>query len=184
MQRCPKKAHCDQKTACYTWPVLTVRKKKGQRKHKPNKTSMHNQTSPGRAESVSLRHENFVNRNSQRQVHYHTLARFVQVLPPWCRPITGQHLKCSGRRHCFNNKIKTNSVKSDMSTYFSGLAMMYVTSLVGQMGKANVANPMRGRWDGFFFFPPLNTYTYIYIYFLSTGCSSLCDIKTLEECAQ
>lgn len=43
---------------------------------------MHNQTSPGRVESVSLRHENFVNRNSQRQVHYHTLARFVQVLPP------------------------------------------------------------------------------------------------------
>lgn len=128
---------------------------------------MHNQTSPGRAESVSLRHENFVNRNSQRQVHYHTLARFVQVLPPWCRPKTGQHLKVQRAAALFQQQNQNQQrEKCDMSTYFSGLAMMYVTSLVGQMGKTNVANPMRGRWDGFFFFPPLNTYTYIYIFFV------------------
>lgn len=55
-----QKAHCDQKTACYSRPLPTEKKKWRQKKeNKLNKTSMHNQTSHSRAMSVSLRHKNF-----------------------------------------------------------------------------------------------------------------------------
>lgn len=67
---------------------------------------MHNQTRPSRAESVSLRHENFVNRNSQRQVHYHTLARFVQVLPPWVQAQNWTALKVQRAAALFQQQNK------------------------------------------------------------------------------
>lgn len=80
-----QKAHCDQKQLV----VLGLRVKRKGKKKKPNKTSMHIQTSHGRAKSVSLQYKNFVNRNIVKDRPL--LARFVLVLlcappPSGCRP--------------------------------------------------------------------------------------------------
>lgn len=73
---------------------------------------MHNQTIPGRTEYAPLRHKNFVNRNSQRQVHYYTPAWFVQVLPPQGAGPKHWTARRSAAAPFQQQNNKTNSLKS------------------------------------------------------------------------